>query len=117
MSPFAQTMVDNGSLVFMWREELEKKYSKMPGIRELHDFIAVQHLQTGNALMKVRQQCYGGPFHPAKLHVLLTPATVAIPSKNYIEKKRVRELSASKLDHLRQMYTNFIPQDRHATFV
>ena len=119
MSPFAQTVVDDGSLVFMWCEEIEKKYSKMPGIRELHDFVAVKHLQTGNALMKVREQCYGGPFHPAKLHVLptFTPEAVAIPTENYREKNRVRELSTSKLDHLRQMYTSFIPQDRHATFI
>ena len=66
MSSYAHTIVDDGSLVFPWREELAKKYSKLPGIRELHDFICVKHVQTGDALMKVCEHCYGGPFHPAK---------------------------------------------------
>ena len=59
-------------------ERTGKKYSKMPGIRELHDFTSVKDLQTGNALMKVCEQCYGGPFHPAELQVLPTCAPTAI---------------------------------------
>ena len=80
LSPFAQTVVDDGLLVFMWHKEIKKKYSKMCGIREFHDFVVVKHLQTGNALMNVREQCYGGPFHPTKLHILptFTPEAVAI---------------------------------------
>ncbi len=59
MSPYATPLVDDGEVVYRWREVLIKKYSKLPGIRELHDFITVRHLATGAATMRVWQQLSG----------------------------------------------------------
>jgi len=52
MSPHAVALVDNGKLVCALREVLGNKYSKMPGIRDLTDFVIVQHLITGRAMIK-----------------------------------------------------------------
>ncbi len=41
ISPYAEVIVDNGTIVGDWRNTLITKYSKLPGIRELHDFIYV----------------------------------------------------------------------------
>ena len=35
----------------------------------------------------------------------------------YKDSGQTRSLSASKLDHLRQMCSNFIPEDRHIAFL
>ena len=40
---YASVILDNGALVGDWREKLSKKYSKLPGIRELHDYIYVKN--------------------------------------------------------------------------
>ena len=39
ISPYAEVILDDGTLVGGWREVFSQKYSKLPGIRELHDFI------------------------------------------------------------------------------
>ena len=67
MSPYAKPIIDDGKLVRLWREKLTRKYTKLPGIHDLHDFVIVCHLVTGNAAMKVRQQHYQGSFEPASL--------------------------------------------------
>ena len=38
----AQAIVDDGHIVYDWRSDLTK-YSKLPGIRSLHDFFFVKH--------------------------------------------------------------------------
>jgi len=121
MSSHAVALVDDGKLVCTWREVLGNKYSKMPGIRDLHDFVIVRHLITGSAMIKVRQHCYQGTFQPGTLKVMsgIQPTLMAIPESNtnYKDSGQTRSLSASKLDHLRQMCANFIPEDRHIPFL
>ena len=53
-------VVDNGSLIYNWRDKVTKKYSKLPGIRELHDVFVLRDPLTGNAKMFIRDLCYGG---------------------------------------------------------
>ena len=38
---FSLVITDNGGIVRMWREKVGEKYSNLPGIRDLHDFITV----------------------------------------------------------------------------
>ena len=93
---------------------------KLLGIRALHDFITVRHLITGTAIMKV-QHCYMGTFQPGTIQVLsdAEPTVAAIPgtNMNYTESGRIKPLSVTKLDYLRQMCSNFIPGDRHLSFI
>ena len=48
---------DKGSIVWAWRKTVANKYSNLPGIRELHDFLALRN-NGQDAAMKVRDNCY-----------------------------------------------------------
>ena len=43
MEKHATVVFDKGSIVRTWRKTVAKKYSKLPGIRELHDFLALRN--------------------------------------------------------------------------
>ena len=98
-----------------WRENIPSKYSKLPGIQELHDFIIVKQPDAGIAAMKVRERCYEGSIRPSPLKVTSgDPHDSIIPqeSENYLALNRIRELHYSKVKNLQQMYRNFIPETR-----
>ena len=59
MQRHATVMFDNGRIVRCWRETVTQKYSSLPGIRDLHDFLTLRNVGE-NALMKVRTNCYSG---------------------------------------------------------
>ena len=48
---------------------MESKYTKLPGIRSLHDFVVVRHPVTDKAVMTVRDFSYGGPPKPPPIKV------------------------------------------------
>ena len=64
------------------------KYSKLPEIRDLHDFIIVRSPDTGSATMLLRHHCYGGPASNStmKLNPDVSSESSAIPceDENYI---------------------------------
>ena len=115
MSAHATIIIDDGHRVLTWRENIPSKYSKLPGIQELHDFIIVKQPDAGIAAMKVRERCYEGSIHPSPLKVTSgDPHDSIIPqeSENYLALNRIRELHSSKVKNLQQMYRNFIPETR-----
>ena len=69
---YADVTEDDDSLVRVWREPLSMKYSKMQGIRSLHDFVFSKHCLTGDSEVVPRAcaLCYTGPFSPAPIHIL-----------------------------------------------
>ena len=80
---------------------MTKKYSKLPGIRNLHDFLFTRHAATGMLVTKARKFCYTGVFENAPIHVLKDNDIhdCAIPdqaSENYTSLAKVRPLSDSK---------------------
>ena len=81
ISLYAEVLVDDGTIVGDWRNTLSKKYSKLPGIRELHDFIYVKNPVTSTVVAKVRELCYTGSFKQSTSHVLkgVDPTEVVIP--------------------------------------
>ena len=78
MSAHATVIVDDGHRVLIWRDKLPSKYSKLPGIQELHDFVIVKHPDTAIATMKVRERCYEGNTHPSPLKVISGDPHVSI---------------------------------------
>ena len=92
------------------------KYIKLPGIRDLHEFVVVTSPNTGNATMLVRKGCYGGTSEksPLKLNLNYTAEFNVFPSENdtYSQLKKTRELTETTLTHLTQMCQNFIPEER-----
>ena len=116
----ADVVVDQGEIVSDWRAKLTK-YSKLPGIRSLRDFVIVRNSVTGNVVCKTRRQCYKGSFRNATIHILaghrVDENVIPDVTKNYLSKDKLRPLSKMKLSHLRQMSTSFIPHDRRSTFL
>jgi len=114
-------LLENGNLILNWREKVATKYTKLPGIRERHDFIIVRSPDTGCATMLVRDHCYGGAAQKStmKLNSDVSSETNVIPgeNENYIALNKKRELTATKLSHLTQMCNNFIPEGRWIEYV
>ena len=59
MQRHTTVVIDSGCSVRYWRDSVTKKYSRLPGIRVLHDFLAL-HDPGVNAVMKVCAKCYAG---------------------------------------------------------
>jgi hypothetical protein len=66
---YADVTIDDGSIVCDWRNAMTK-YSKLPGIRSLHDFIFVKNPVTNTVLAKVRKICATGDFESAAIRVV-----------------------------------------------
>ena len=69
ISLYAEVIIDCGEIVCDWRNSMTK-YSKLPGIRSLHDFIFTTNPVTNWVIAKVRKNCYTGSFENATIHVL-----------------------------------------------
>ena len=113
---YATVLVDNGDIVTEWRPVLDK-YTKMPGKRSLHDFVFAKNPTTGDAMVQVRDLCYDGPLQQSTIKVASghQASDLAIPmsSSSYRARGLIKEISSSKMAHLKQMYNNFIAPDRH----
>ena len=116
---YADVVVDEGERVYKWRSSLVK-YSSLPGIRDLHDFIFARNPGM-DVRLRVRPLCYTGAIRPTQFHVKrgYTLAESAIPtaSLSYRNSGEGRPLTDVKLSHLRQMYDNFISPERHLPIV
>ena len=107
----ATVVMDSGKIVRSWREFVGEKYTNLPGIRDLHDFIAL-HNPGQNAIMKVRKMCYSGALVDTPMKVI-DASHIALPTVNhsYYALKRIKELSENKKKDLQQMCNNFIRQE------
>ena len=66
----ANVIIDaDGTIVRQWREKFGRKFTKLPGIRALHDFVIVKHILSGDVIMRVRQLCYTGSFESTKMRL------------------------------------------------
>ena len=77
---FALVILDNGGIVRTWREKVGEKYSSLPGIRELHDFVTIA-MPSDKVVMKVRERCYTGPLRdtPTKVKRGFTADQSCVP--------------------------------------
>ena len=121
ISIYADVTVDEGAIVCDWRNAMTK-YSKLPGIRSLHDFLFTKHPVTNSVLAKVRKICSVGTFENASIHVAKDRDIneCVIPDKGtecYAKLGKIRSLNDSKRKHLEQMSKDFIPQNRHLPFI
>ena len=116
-STYSTVILDKGDIVRTWRDRVEEKYTKLPGIRALHDFLIVKHPVTNNAIMKVREQCYKDAFKEILMKIISghLASERVIPSceDTYKRRGKVGEISSVKAAHLQQMYDSFVPEERH----
>lgn len=107
-------------IVRMWREKVWEKYTSLPGIRELQDFVTIA-VSPNKIVMKVREKCYSGTLRdtPTKVKKDFNATDSCIPkvTDSYSARGNLRSLSENKMGHLQQMYANFIPQERWPDFI
>ena len=120
ISPYAEVIIDEGAIVCDWRNPLAKKFSKLPGIRTLHDFIFTTNGSSVEA--KERKLWHTGQYEKSALHILRgmdISECVILHSIhcNYYSLGNTKQLTDSKLKHLQQMYHDFIPTDRRLSFL
>ena len=110
-----------GDVIYDWRAKISAKYSKLPGIRELHDFIIVRLSESDNktATMLVREWCYSGTpkKSPLKLNSGFTANVNVFPCECYDQLNKTCQLTEAKLTHLTQMCQNFIPEERWLDYI
>lgn len=110
----ADTFVEDGGHVLTWRQTLGRKYSDLPGVRKLHDFLIVRQ-HNGEVVMKVRQHCFTGAWKESPLHVI-QPDIQGEPATTYKE-EQTRHLSAEKMANMITMYDRFIAPDRRPEYL
>lgn len=108
------TWIEDGTNVLMWREILGQKYSDLPGVRKLHDFLFI-HSHTGKVVMKVRELCHAGDWNDSTLK-LLFPDLHGISSTNY-QDTQTRMIKDDKMAHMVTMYDKFISPDRRPSYL
>ena len=120
MEQFSHVVIDNGGIVRTWREIVVEKYSSLPGIRNLHDFIAVA-VPPNKIVMKVRAKCYSGPLHdsPTRVEKDFVGRDSCIPrvTNSYKARGNLRTPTDSKLVNLEQILANFIAEEKWPDFV
>ena len=117
---FGRVMTDSGGIVRMWREKVSEKYSNLPGIRDLHDFLTTA-VPPNKIVMKVREKCYSGTLRNSTTKVkkgfVSTESCIPKVTDSYKARGNLRLLTESKTSHLKQMYTHFIPEDKWPDFL
>ena len=114
---YVHVVINDGEKVRPWRDALGK-YSALPGIRELYDFVFVRN-PGDHMKMKVRRLCYTGNLQDSGYHVKrgYRLEDSVIPTDTYSGLGLTHELSESKTNHLRQMNNDFIPSERRLPIV
>lgn len=70
ISPYADVIIDKGDIVQDWKPPISNKYSKIPGIHSLHDFIYVTHPVMSAAVTRIRKPCHSGLFENSIISVI-----------------------------------------------
>ena len=121
ISPYANVLIDERDIVQDWRSLNTTKYSKIPGIRSLHDFMYVPHPVTSAVVARVRKSCHSGPFEHSMTHILkgISAEECIFPDQEHDTYTALgkKSLTESKMNHLQSMYKDFIPPDRHLLFI
>lgn len=96
------TVTDDGEIVCDWRNSLDK-YSTLPGIRRLHDFIYTINSVTNSVVAKVRPAILYGSFTNDTIHVKagrsLAENVIPDDMQNNSTLSKTRELTTTKMGH------------------
>ena len=110
---FSTAVKEAGVNVLHWRQELDKKYTDLSGIRKYHDFHVTRNAD-GNAQLQVREDCGSGELLASRLtrRKTVTSQVQCFPdvSLNYFTSKR--DISRENISDMHTMYSRFIDQER-----
>jgi hypothetical protein len=100
----SSTFIEDGSGLQNWRDFLGEKYSALPGVRKLHDFLIVR-MHDDKVMMKVRERIFGGVWTSSPLRVVNPTVQLALTSYG----SNRHPLSKEKLTNMALMYDKYIP--------
>ena len=100
------TFIEDGQQVLTWRDSLGDKYSDLPGVCKLHNFIVKTH--NGNVVM--REKCFTGDEEGRIHHFVSVSALQMVPATKY-SVSHLHSISAEKVPNMVTMYDHFIPPD------
>ena len=112
-SRYATATEETGVHILHWREELDKKYTLLSGIRKYHDFF-VNRDSSDIAVMKVREQCGSGDYRVNKLKMRKgsKPQDECFPEPTHNYLSSLHPISADKAKDMNTMYSRFISRDK-----
>jgi hypothetical protein len=110
---FSTASIATGSSIFDWRSAMAKKYSDLPGVRKMHDFLIVRSIND-RVVMKVRASCHSGNAIESPLRVVDSSQTGS-PTGCYDD--HTRPIAAEKLGHVLQMCSRYIPPSRWPSYI
>ena len=110
---FSTSCIEDGSHIFDWRSAMAKKYSDLPGVRKMHDFLIVRGIND-QVLMKVRTSCHSGTPIESPLRVVDSTQSGS-PTGCYCD--HPRPLTADKMAHVTQMCHRYIPPARWPSYI
>lgn len=100
-TPFAVTLTEDGTHILTWRDSLGQKYTKLPGVRNLHDFVFVKE-SSGKVLTVVRDFWFGGTWKESPPHPK-QPNISGIPTCTYKD-KHWHPIKADKMEPMITVY-------------
>ena len=100
----AESIIETGDQVLVWRDTLGVKYSDLPGVRKLHDFLIVK-AHDGQVVMKVRERCFTCIWRASPLQVV-NPSAPGTPTITYKDARthsqhHQRRQNGQHVDHVR----------------
>ena len=108
-------IIVDGDSILNWHNKVSQKYSKLPGIRELHDFLIVRNPTTNNAMMLVHEFCHEGAAKPTTLSLSCGVSSEFYccpgPSETYHQLVKTRVLQSTKLAHIQQICSSYVPSN------
>lgn len=110
----ATAHIQKGGDVFTWRNYLGQKYSDLPGVCKLHDFLVVK-TNIGEVVMKVREWCFSGEWKRSPLRNVnddVSPTLLSTYSETH-----VNDIPEGKMTDMVTMYNRFIPLDRRLGYL
>ena len=110
---FSTACIEDGSHIFDWRSIMDKKYSNLPGVRKMHDFMIVRGVNS-EVVMKLRTHCHTGTPIESPLHVV-DPTQSGSPRSCY--RDHPRSLAADKITHVTQMCHRYVPPTRWPSYI
>ena len=110
----AQTIIETGAKVLVWRDTLGAKYSDLPGVRKLHDFLIVK-AHDGQVVMKVRQRCFTGNWRASLLRIV-NPSAPGTPTVTYKD-AHTHNIKEDKMANMLTMYNRFISPCRRPDYL
>ena len=115
---YATATEEDGMRILKWRQELDKKYTELDGIRKYHDFVISQN-GNGKVVLKLKASCASGTLKTAtlKLKSGCNPEKSCFPDSLLNYHASQREVNPEKMHDLLTMYSRFIDPSRWPTYL